>query len=124
MLFRSPLIQGLAITRGVLSNEVLQQGVMAAEERVRAGSSLGRALEAHTEFPTLLSRLLTVGEESGRTHGVLNQLALRYDRRLKERLARLVSLIEPVLILVLGVVVGGIVMTMLSAVFSINDMGI
>ena len=118
-----PLIQGLVISRGVLSNEVLQQGVIAAEEKVRAGSSLGRALEAHTEFPTLLSRLLAVGEESGRTQGVLNQLALRYDRRLKERLARLVSLIEPVLILVLGVVVGGIVMTMLSAVFSINDMG-
>ena len=118
-----PLIQGLAITRGVLSNEVLQQGVMAAEEKVRAGSGLGRALEANTEFPTLLSRLLAVGEESGRTHGVLNQLALRYDRQLKERLSRLVSLIEPVLILVLGVVVGGIVMTMLSAVFSINDMG-
>ncbi len=118
-----PLIKGLGITRGVLSNEVLQQGVMAAEEKVRAGSGLGRSLEAHTEFPTLLSRLLTVGEESGRTQGVLDQLALRYDRRLKERLARLVSLIEPVLILVLGVVVGGIVMTMLSAVFSINDMG-
>lgn len=48
----------LAITRGVLSNEVLQQGVMAAEEKVRAGSGLGRALEANTEFPTLLSRLL------------------------------------------------------------------
>jgi len=46
-----------------------------------------------------------------------------YDRLLKERLSRLVSMIEPVLILVLGVVVGGIVMTMLSAVFSINDIG-
>ena len=118
-----PLIRGLGIARGVLSNEVLQQGVRAAEEKVRAGNSLGRALEIHTEFPTLLSRLLAIGEESGRTHQVLNQLAIRYDRRLKESLARLVSLIEPVLILLLGIVVGGIVMMMLSAVFSINDIG-
>ncbi len=118
-----PLVQALAITRGVLANEVLQQGVVAAEKEVRGGSGLGRALEANSEFPTLLSRLLTVGEESGRTREVLKQLSLRYDRLLKERLARLVSMIEPVLILVLGIVVGGIVMTMLSAVFSINDIG-
>jgi len=66
--------------------------------------------------------LVIVGEESGRTSTILENLAETFDSYVKQQTARIVALAEPLLILVLGIVVGAIVITMLSAVFSIVDL--
>lgn len=118
-----PLFKSLRITRGVIANHVLLEQLSLVEEEVTAGMSLGNALAKHTVFPTLLPRLVSVGEETGATARMLQQLAVNFDKSVKNSLAKMVSLAEPVLILVLGILVGGIVVTMLSAVFSLNDMG-
>jgi len=83
---------------------------------------LGRALANAGTFPVLLSQLVIVGEESGRTSTILENLAETFDSYVKQQTARIVALAEPLLILVLGIVVGAIVITMLSAVFSIVDL--
>jgi len=116
-----PLLNGLHIVRGVLENQVLAESLAQVEEAVRAGTSLGKSLVNVATFPVLLNQLVIVGEESGRTSAILNKLAATFDANVKQQTARLVALAEPVLILFLGVIVGAIVVTMLSAIFSINN---
>jgi len=118
-----PLLRGLQITRGVIENTLLVKHLKQVEVDVQAGLALGKALDKRKAFPVLLYKLISVGEESGRTANILNQLAVTFDGYVKNLIAKLVALLEPLLILFLGIMVGGIVITMLLAVFSINDVG-
>lgn len=116
-----PLLKGLNIARGVMENQVLALSLSNTEEAVRGGVSLGRALAKEDKFPLLLNQLVIVGEETGRTASILEKLAETFEQNVKQRTARLVSLLEPMMILIMGVVVGTVVVIMLSAVFSINQ---
>jgi len=118
-----PLLRGLQITRGVIENTRIVKELKQVEVDVQAGLALGKALDNRKIFPVLLYKLISVGEESGRTANILNQLAETFDGYVKNLISRLVALLEPLLILFLGIMVGGIVITMLLAVFSINDVG-
>lgn len=115
-----PLIRGLRVAREVISNEELIHHLEVVEEDVRSGSGLGMALEKTGMFPVLLHQLVTVGEESGRTGVILKKLAKTFDTSVRDEMARLVSALQPALILFLGIAVGGIIIIMLSAVFSMN----
>jgi general secretion pathway protein F len=115
-----PLIRGLRVAREVISNEELIHHLEVVEEDVRSGSGLGIALEKTGMFPVLLHQLVTVGEESGRTGVILKKLAKTFDTSVRDDMARLVSALQPALILFLGIAVGGIIIIMLSAVFSMN----
>lgn len=118
-----PLLRGLQITRGVIENTRIVKELKQVEVDVQAGLALGKALDNRKIFPVLLYKLISVGEESGRTANILNQLAETFDGYVKNLISRLVALLEPLLILFLGIMVGGIVITMLLVVFSINDVG-
>lgn len=118
-----PLLRALQITRGVIENTLLVKELKKVETDVKSGIALGKALDNRKIFPVLLYKLISVGEESGRTAGILNQLSATFDGYVKNLIAKLVALLEPLLILFLGIMVGGIVITMLLAVFSINDVG-
>ena len=118
-----PLLRALKITRGVVENTQLVDDLTKVEVDVQSGVTLGQALDNRKIFPVLLYKLISVGEESGRTASILNQLAATFDGYVKNLIAKLVALLEPLLILFLGIMVGGIVITMLLAVFSINDVG-
>ncbi len=116
-----PLLRALQITRGVIENTLLVSKFKEVETEVQSGVALGQALDNQKIFPVLLYKLVSVGEESGRTANILNQLSMTFDGYVKNLISRLVALLEPLLILFLGIMVGGIVITMLLAVFSIND---
>lgn len=115
-----PLIRALRVAREVVSNTELIRLLMRVEEEVRGGAGLGISLEKAGAFPTLLHQLVTVGEESGRTGSILLKTAETFDQSVKSQMASLVSALQPGLILLLGIAVGGITITMLSAVFSMN----
>jgi len=115
-----PLIRGLRVAREVISNEELIHHLEVVEEDVRSGSGLGNALEKTGMFPVLLHQLVAVGEESGRTGAILKKLARSFDASVRDDMTRLVSALQPALILLLGIAVGGIIIIMLSAVFSMN----
>ena len=117
-----PLIRGLRVAREVVVNEELVAQLQQVEEDVRGGTGLGLALEKTGRFPVLLHQLVTVGEESGRTGPILKKLAKTFDTHVRDQMARLVSALQPALILLLGVAVGGITIVMLSAVFSMNTL--
>jgi general secretion pathway protein F len=116
-----PLLKGLRITHGVIENLAIGDKLKLVEDDVTAGISLGKSLDKHKIFPILVPRLIAVGEETGRTAEILNKLAITFDNMVKNTLSKMVALVEPLLIVTLGILVGGIVITMLMAVFSIND---
>ncbi|MGV3590306.1 MAG: type II secretion system F family protein [Gammaproteobacteria bacterium] len=115
-----PLIKGLRVARDVITNEELIRHLQQVEEDVRGGAGLGASLAKTRQFPVLLHQLVTVGEESGRTGSILKKLARTFDAQVRDQMTRLVSALQPALIVLLGVVVGGIIIIMLKAVFSMN----
>ncbi len=115
-----PLIRALRVSREVVANTELVRHLIQVEDDVRGGAGLGISLEKTNRFPTLLHQLITVGEESGRTGSILLKTAATFDTYVKNQMSSLVSALQPALILFLGVAVGGITITMLSAVFSMN----
>lgn len=119
-----PLIRGLRVAREVIGNEELVQHLQQVEEDVRGGAGLGVSLARTQHFPVLLHQLVTVGEESGRTALILRKLAQTFDGYLRDQMTRLVNALQPALILFMGVAVGGIIIVMLSAVFSMNTLDI
>lgn len=115
-----PLIRALRVAREVVANDELTHHLLQVEDDVRGGAGLGLSLEKTGVFPTLLHQLVTVGEESGRTGSILIKTAATFDHYVKSQMSGLVSALQPALILFLGIAVGGITITMLSAVFSMN----
>jgi len=117
-----PLIRALRVARDVLGNAELVSQLKQVEEDVRGGAGLGVSLARTRCFPLLLHQLVTVGEESGRTGPILKKLAVSFDTQVRDQMTRLVNALQPVLIILLGIAVGGIIVTMLSAVFSMNTL--
>lgn len=115
-----PLLRALRVAREVVGNQELVRLLGRVEEDVRGGAGLGISLEKAGVFPTLLHQLVAVGEESGRTGSILGKIADTFDQNVKNQMASLVAALQPALILVLGIAVGGVTITMLSAVFSMN----
>jgi len=115
-----PLIRALRVAREVVVNTVLTSHLLQVEEDVRGGAGLGVSLEKTNQFPTLLHQLVAVGEESGRTASILLKSAATFDNYVRNQISGLVSALQPALIIFLAIAVGGITITMLSAVFSMN----
>src|SRR5690606_2008156 len=115
-----PLIRALRASREVVSNAELTRHLRQVEHDVRGGAGPGISLEKTDRFPTLLRQLATAGAESGRTGSILLKTAETFDNYVKNQMSSLVSALQPALILFLGVAVGGITITMMSAVFSMN----
>lgn len=115
-----PLIRALRVAREVVGNTVLAKHLVQVEEDVRGGAGLGASLEKTNLFPTLLHQLIAVGEESGRTSNILIKTAATFDTTVRNQISSLVAVLQPALIIILAIAVGGITITMLSAVFSMN----
>ncbi len=117
-----PLLDAIAIAKEVVANQVISEGIRRVAERVRQGEGLARPLTEARVFPPLAGHLLQVGEESGNLESMLMQLAQIYEREVQSALRRLMAVLEPALILGLAVVIAGIIMSMVIAIFSINDL--
>ncbi len=117
-----PLLQSLEIVRNVLSNSVIAGAVVAVQKDVREGKGLAQPLERTGVFPALSLQMVAVGEETGRLDDMLIIVSDHFDRDVTNLVARLMSALEPAMLLLMGLVTGFIVIAMLSAVFSVNEM--
>ena len=116
------LLPALAIARETLGNTVLARSLDQVAAELREGRGLGRPLQQTGLFPKLAVHMVTVGEETGRLEELLLQVADVYDREAQTTIKRLLALMEPVLILGLGIVIGGIIMSILLAILSVNNL--
>jgi type II secretion system protein F len=117
-----PLLQSLDIVRAVISNTVISMALETVQKDVSEGKGLSGPLERTGVFPALSLQMVSVGEETGRLDDMLLVVSEHYDRDVSNTLSRLMSMLEPGMLLVMGVIVAFIVVAMLSAVFSVNDM--
>jgi type II secretory pathway component PulF len=114
----------LEMAIGSVKNQPIRQGLIAAKERVKKGEALSKALRASPLYLDFSLSLIEVGEESGQLSPVFNEISSRSRREFESWVDRMTSLLEPLLILVMGGVVGGVVVTMLLSIVSVNDIGI
>jgi general secretion pathway protein F len=117
-----PMLRALAAAEATLSNSVLRAVVNEAIDRVREGVGLARALGAAKVFPPVLIRLIEVGEATGRLPVMLGHAARNQTREVERRATAMATLLEPMLILVMGAVVLGIVLAVLMPIIEINQL--
>lgn len=116
-----PMLRSLEISGQVIDNRKLEGAVNHAALGVKQGRGLAAPLRESGAFPQLLVHLVGVGEEAGRLDGMLLHVAEVYEREARTAIKSLVALFEPLMILGIGIVVGTIVISILLAVFSINQ---
>lgn len=116
------LLTALAIVKDTLSNTVMAQGLGVVAAQLKEGKGLGKPLMDTGLFPKLAIHLVMVGEETGKLQEMLIRIADIYDREVHSTVKRMLALMEPVLILGLGLVIGGIIMSILVAILSVNDL--
>lgn len=117
-----PLLSALASAARVMTNMVLREAVERSIERVREGTSLARALGEARAFPPLLIHMVASGEVSGKLEQMLNRAALLETQALERRLTVFLTLLEPVMILVMGGIVLMIVLAILLPIIEINQL--
>ncbi len=118
---RIPLVQSLALARNSLQFESLRGRLVQVERAVRGGSALGTALEDYGIFDETLVNLIRVGERSGRLAEMLKSAAAFAEQKGRDRIKRVMALLEPAAIVVIGVVIGAIVISLFTAIASINN---
>ena len=116
------LLTALSIVKDTLSNTVMAEGLGVVATQLKEGKGLGKPLMDTGLFPKLAIHLVMVGEETGKLQEMLIRIADIYDREVHSTVKRMLALMEPVLILGLGLVIGGIIMSILVAILSVNDL--
>ncbi len=116
-----PLYQSLLVVGDSVGNRVFARAVREASERLREGGGISEPLDKTGVFPPLFIRMVSVGEETGNLEMMLYKAADTYEKQVQTTVKRLIALMEPTMILILGAIVGFIVLSMLLAIFSIND---
>jgi type IV pilus assembly protein PilC len=113
----TPLVEALHITKSAVSNRYITAALSAAVDEIREGTTLAAALDRPKVFPKLAVEMLSVGEETGSLEVMLHDVAEFYEADLDLRLTQLTTWIEPVLLLIMGILVGSIVIVMYLPVF-------
>ena len=117
-----PLLAALKLTEGVQRNRRVSAAIAAAMNTVRSGGRLAPALAAEHVLPSLAVELMTIGEESGQLESMLGKAAETFETRVEQKLKRLLTLLEPVLILGLGAVIALVIVSILMAMLGLNEL--
>jgi general secretion pathway protein F len=117
-----PLLSALSIARNVIANTVLRKDVGNAAREVKTGGGLARNLARDGHFPRLALQMISVGEETGQLDSMLLKVSDTYDNEVRNTIDRLLSVFTPVVTLFLAVLIGTIVLSVLLAILSVNDL--
>ncbi len=116
------LLQAMSIVANTLSNRVLVAEVQAASGAVREGRGLADTLAASRRFPPFAIHMIQVGEESGQLEEMLLKVAVAFDNEVNATIKRLLALLEPAMILGLGAIIAGIIISILMAIMGVNEL--
>lgn len=116
-----PILKGISLSKEVVGNSVLRAALDSIYKGVRQGKSMSLLMRKDPVFPSLMVHMVAVGEETGALGEMLLKVADDFDEKIQSRTKMLLSLIEPITIVFMGVIIGGIILSMLLAIFGIND---
>lgn len=117
-----PLLGALSVVHETIGNSAIARGLDAAREQLKAGQGLSKPLLAQGVFPPMAVHMVGVGEETGQLAEMLTRVADVYDREVSMAVKRMLALMEPVMILGLGLVIGGIIISILLAILKVNSL--
>jgi general secretion pathway protein F len=117
-----PLLQAAISARAVIGNRHVSLGLDAAIDSIREGSALHRSLRSRAIFPAVALRMISIGEEAGKLDGMLIRVATTFEQRTQRSIERFMSILTPALTLTIAGLVGSLIMTVVSAVLSMNDL--
>jgi type IV pilus assembly protein PilC len=115
-------LDSLSITAGTLGNKSIESAVLQARDRLTEGETLARPLAATRVFPALVCQLIAVGENTGALDRMLRQVGAFYEEEVDRSIAQLVALMEPAIMIVLAIVLGGIVVSMYLPIFQMGSL--
>lgn len=116
-----PILEVLNIVANTCGNVIMEKAIRVSSNDIEQGEGISNALGKHPIFPTMIIRMITAGEQTGKIDSMLERVADFLDEEIETTLSGLTSLIEPLLIVFLGVVVGGIVVCMFLPIFKLSD---
>jgi type IV pilus assembly protein PilC len=116
-----PILQALDIVGQTSGNWVIERAIIDVQESVRSGQSLSAPLAHHEVFPPMVQQMIAVGEDSGSMETMLKKISEFYDQEVESTTEQLTALIEPLMIAVLGVIIGGMIIALYMPIFSIFD---
>jgi len=114
-----PILEVLQIVSSTVGNVVMEKAIKAAAADIERGEGISAALSKHPVFPAMITRMMSAGEQTGNIDNMLERVANFLDEEIETTLSGLMSLIEPLLILFLGVVIGGMVICMYLPIFDL-----
>jgi general secretion pathway protein F len=119
-----PLVQAIGISKGILNNRRIAATLDGVVQGVKRGEGIAGPLTRGGEFPPLAGHLLTVGEETGHIDAMFHRMADIYEGETRAAIRRFTTVFEPVIILVMGIMVGTLILSLMMAITSINDVAI
>jgi type IV pilus assembly protein PilC len=117
-----PILEVLAIVQNTVGNVIMEAAIKSAAADIERGEGISTAMSKHSIFPTMIIRMMTAGEQTGKIDAMLERIADFLDEEIETTLSGLTSLIEPILIVFLGVVVGSIVICMFLPIFKLSEL--
>jgi general secretion pathway protein F len=119
-----PMLSALRIVESVSGNASFTAALGTAAEEVKEGRMLSQALRKGGVFPGLMLRLIAVGEETGRLEPMLRHVEKIFETQVQRRMEQILTLMTPALTVVMGLIVGGLIMSVMSAILSINELAL
>lgn len=116
-----PMVKALELTKSVVDNEIYLKAIEGATEDVKSGASVSESFSRYEEFPNIMIQMIRVGEETGNSGEILSTLAKFYRREVTNSVDTLVDLIEPVMIVLLGLGVGVLLASVLIPIYNVSS---
>jgi len=114
-----PILEALEVSKNTASNNVVQRAIMYVRERIREGESIHAPMKRTGVFPPIVTNLVSVGEEAGNLEDILFKISDYYDQEIDATIRGLASIIEPIMIVIIGAVVGTIVVSLYLPIFNL-----
>ena len=118
-----PMLQAMDIVKNVVNNAVLTQAIENARDNISEGESIAGPLKKSGQFPPIVIHMINIGEKTGDLENMLSQVSDSYDFQVKTQVEGLTSLLEPLLIVVMGIVIGIIVTAIMIPIFEMSNLG-
>ncbi|WP_051328223.1 type II secretion system F family protein [Desulfatirhabdium butyrativorans] len=116
-----PLLKALSIVRNVVSNILVKAASETIYREVKEGKRVSRLMKEQKVFPAMAVQMVALGEETGKIGEMLTSVADDLDTRIQAKIKSYLALLEPIAILLMGLIIGGVVISMLTAIFGLND---
>ncbi|MCL2934824.1 MAG: type II secretion system F family protein, partial [Trichodesmium sp. MAG_R03] len=116
-----PMLKSLEIVRNVAGNEAIAQSIEYARQEIQSGGMISLALQEKKVFPSLAIQMMAIGEETGELDGMLMKVGAFYETEVEEAVKSLSSMLEPIMIVFIGGIVGSILLSMYLPMFAVFE---